>query len=85
MLCIILCVVCLCSAENGTKGSKRRFEGAQTVQCPTVTPEAGLQQIVLGQLLDILWSEVATVLEPLLVAARDRALIGLYAKPSNFL
>ena len=42
------------------------------------TAEDGVKQVVLSQLLDVLWSEVAPILQPLLIAARDRAMKGMH-------
>ena len=81
----IICILLLyyySSAESGGQGKRRwkfsRPPPSSLHQPPTVSPEAGIHQVVSSQLFDVLWSEVVTILLPLVIATRDKALKGLY-------
>ena len=64
------------SADSQRRGKRKGLPSQSKV--PSVPPEASVYQIVLSQLLDVLWSEVATILHPLVMAARERAMQGVY-------
>ena len=66
------------SSDNGVRSKRRDYRGFPSVHrhLPPVTPEACIRHVVFSQVMDLLWSEVATVLQPLVSAARDRALKG---------
>ena len=66
------------SADSQRRGKRKGLPSQSKVP-----PEASVHQIVLSQLLDVLWSEVATILHPLVMAARERAMQGVYGCTYN--
>ena len=64
------------SADSQRRGKRKGLPSQSKV--PSVPAEASVYQIVLSQLLDVVWSEVATILHPLVMAARERAMQGVY-------
>ncbi|CAI8010835.1 Protein FAM149A [Geodia barretti] len=63
------------SANHGGRGRKRgKFSSPPSAPHNPDPPVSSIHQVVSSQVFDVLWSEVVTVLLPLLIATRDRAL-----------
>ena len=84
---VVHCTYEFCSAENGGRGRRRKLQGFPSAPCqlPPVTAESSVRHAVWSQVLDQLWSEVVTILAPLVLAARDRALKGIIYSTSIYM